>query len=260
MMSETIPPEKRIPVVEMFGPTVQGEGAVIGQQTYFIRFGLCDYRCTQCDSMHAVDPNLVKANAKWLSCQEIFDQFIRFRKEGTTKNVTFSGGNPCIHNLDKLADDLHEAGYKVHVETQGTFCPYWLWHCSSVCVSPKGPGMGERLEMNRLDTFISAFQRHRGLYLKFVLFDQRDVETASMLYERYVLPGALGPEQFFLSLGNPWPPSNDGQSKPTLDEHRRFLCERYTSLLEDIAGDKNLSNVRFLPQLHVLLWGNKQGV
>ena len=47
-------------VVETFGPTIQGEGPYAGRVCHFVRFGGCDYRCTWCDSMHAVDPGLVR--------------------------------------------------------------------------------------------------------------------------------------------------------------------------------------------------------
>ena len=44
-----------IRISEIFGPTIQGEGALIGQPTVFVRTGGCDYRCSWCDSLHAVD-------------------------------------------------------------------------------------------------------------------------------------------------------------------------------------------------------------
>src|SRR3954468_13869427 len=91
---------KKLPLVEMFGPTIQGEGVVIGQQTYFMRFGLCDYKCTMCDSMNAVNPMLVKQNAQYITQPEIVAQFMESTyKEGSSKWVTLSGGNPCIHDL-----------------------------------------------------------------------------------------------------------------------------------------------------------------
>ena len=55
------------PVVEIFGPTVQGEGPDAGVPAYFVRFGGCDFRCSWCDSMHAVDPAEVRANAERLT-------------------------------------------------------------------------------------------------------------------------------------------------------------------------------------------------
>lgn len=45
-----------IAVSEIFGPTVQGEGAVIGKPTVFVRTGGCDYPCSWCDSKFAVLP------------------------------------------------------------------------------------------------------------------------------------------------------------------------------------------------------------
>ena len=42
-------------IAEIFGPTIQGEGALIGEPTVFVRAGGCDYRCSWCDSLHAVD-------------------------------------------------------------------------------------------------------------------------------------------------------------------------------------------------------------
>ena len=55
------------PVIEVFGPTIQGEGAEAGLPTHFVRFGGCDYRCSWCDTMYAVDPAVLWATAERLS-------------------------------------------------------------------------------------------------------------------------------------------------------------------------------------------------
>src|SRR5438105_206992 len=55
------------PVIEVFGPTVQGEGPDAGRPAYFVRFGGCDYRCSWCDSMYAVEPADVRSHAEHLS-------------------------------------------------------------------------------------------------------------------------------------------------------------------------------------------------
>lgn len=262
--SATQKQSKRVPLVEMFGPTIQGEGAVIGQQTYFMRFGLCDYKCKMCDSMHAVDPTSVKENASYLTNVEIYDQFMKFRKENTTRWITYSGGNPCIHDLLELTTRLRQAGFYISVETQGTFCPKWLEQVNMISCSPKGPGMGEKLELPILDKFVNALQWHRGIYLKVVIFDERDLEVARMLYERYVLSEILSPAQFYLSQGNPYLPqggthTSSGESLKTANI-RDYLCKQYVEMLPSILNDRYLCNVKFLPQLHVWLYGNKQGV
>ena len=50
-----VPAMTTLRIAEIFGPTIQGEGALIGEPTVFVRAGGCDYRCSWCDSMHAVD-------------------------------------------------------------------------------------------------------------------------------------------------------------------------------------------------------------
>ena len=47
---------KKVRVSEIFGPTVQGEGPLIGKPTVFVRTGGCDYRCNWCDTLYAVLP------------------------------------------------------------------------------------------------------------------------------------------------------------------------------------------------------------
>lgn len=39
---------KKLPVIELFGPTIQGEGLMIGKRSHFVRFGGCGYRCSWC--------------------------------------------------------------------------------------------------------------------------------------------------------------------------------------------------------------------
>ncbi len=248
---------KKIPLVEVFGPTIQGEGAVIGQQTYFLRFGLCDYKCTMCDSMHAVDPKQVKANAKWLTQFEIYSALMDKYVQDSTKWVTFSGGNPCIHDLTELVNGLREDSWMIAVETQGTLAPHWLHRCHLITISPKGPGMGENTNLDELDEFIDRLgsATHKA-NLKIVVFDERDLEFARMIYERYLIVKGLA-MPFFLSQGNPWPP---GMERGTGQyEYVHMQIEGFKQLFDQIKADPLLSKARLLPQFHSWLWGNEKG-
>lgn len=260
--------DKKIPLVEMFGPTVQGEGSVIGLQTYFLRFGLCDYKCTMCDSMHAVDPMVVRAKAEWLTQQEIWNKFSGFHKPNTTQWVTFSGGNPCIHDLDQLITLLKLHNFQISVETQGTLSPAWLHRIDDLTISPKGPGMGEKTDLEVLDMFVykntyigGLAPRRRPVNMKVVIFDQRDIEFAAMIAERYCMNGNSNDMKMYLSLGNPTPPDNDG--KPKAGEKYEEMVMRqiglYKMLYEDISTHPILSQAKWLPQWHLLVWGNVKG-
>ncbi len=284
---------KKIPLVETFGPTIQGEGTVIGQQTYFLRFGLCDYRCAMCDSLHAVLPQEVKKNAQWLTQEEIFDQFQAYRrsKEYSTNWVTFSGGNPAMHDLKALVTAMHGQGLKINVETQGTIYKDWLSRVDSLTISPKGPGMMEPKGHTQkvFESFITSLEDggQWGYYLdngelqlpniciKIVVFDQRDLEFARDIFTYLkgcpLFSGKDTSNHFYLSLGNTTPPNPDGS--PLLDpdypmeegialttaKMHQTMLQNYRMLSEDIMQDSILSLVRFLPQWHTFVWGNSQG-
>lgn len=246
-------PEKKFPIVEMFGPTIQGEGAVIGMQTMFIRFGGCDYRCTKCDSLHAVLPKEVKANSIYMTAIEIYAKLSSIA--GHCKTVTFSGGNPCMHDLTALVRLLKQDGWTICVETQGTLYHSWLEQCDYVTVSPKGPGMGEKFEEDRLDYFHEMLSDQQAyLSFKVVIMDQRDIEFAKHVASRY--PDV----DLYLSLGNPYPPppaiADEGR------EHSRTLSQellaRMAIVWEQVKLEPILARARFLPQLHVLLWDNER--
>lgn len=289
----SLPSNKKIPVVEMFGPTIEGEGAVIGQQTMFIRFGLCDYKCAQCDSKHAVDPELVKALAVWQTQDEIADSLLAMMKAKNCehiRNITFSGGNPCIHELSQLVYRLHAAGKKVIVETQGTKYPSWLGLVDHLSVSPKSPGMGEKFDPHVFQAFLSKALGHHqkevaigynyayecSLSIKVVVFSAQDIEFAvgiSELCKEHEWIGLW--DNFYLSLGNPNPPEFALQSEypyPQFPEAVQGvidtnltskktlvfdLISRYNNLSEEIMQDPRLHFAKFLPQLHVWVWGNE---
>ena len=246
--------EKTFPVMEIFGPTIQGEGLVAGTQTHFIRFGLCDYKCTKCDSMHAVDPLSVKQHAEYLTIDEII---ARVSKLPEVPWITLSGGNPAIHRLDFLVVELGRLGYKVAVETQGTLAPSWLHLVDVLTVSPKSPGMGETFEPDKFTNFLDLFHKHQGLNIKIPVFNQIDLDFAAEVYE-LAQGWVANRDIFYLSLGNPWPPGSENEPVADEDLVQQLLME-YKSMFEDIKTTPRLKHFRFLPQLHVLVWGNARG-
>src|SRR4051812_37910168 len=131
------PSVRTYPVVEIFGPTIQGEGAEAGLATHFLRVGGCDYRCSWCDTMYAVDPATVRAHARKLTTTQIVDEIENLA--GAPEWVTISGGNPALHELGQVVDELHASGYRVSVETQGSRWRDWLASVDRLTISPKPP-------------------------------------------------------------------------------------------------------------------------
>lgn len=265
----TTRPDKKIPLVEAFGPTVQGEGFMVGMRTSFLRFGLCDYECKMCDSLHAVKPDQVKANAEWLTQEEIANKLITLHDPNgefllNSEWVTFSGGNPCIHNLEELIKrirgfDVTHGSIRIAVETQGTFLPAWLHMCDVITCSPKSPGMGEQFEADKFARFVLTFQHHVGFNVKVVIFSQQDVEFLKMVNDivRDINPALA--DRVYASLGNPYPPGQVPEGL-TDDDLKIELLNSYKILTEDMLLERDLMNVKFLPQMHVLTWANLQKV
>lgn len=227
------------PVIEIFGPTIQGEGAEAGVPTHFIRLGGCDYRCSWCDTLYAVDPATVRDTAVKRSAEEIVRDVAAL--PGRPEWVAISGGNPALHDAQALVDGLHVAGFKVAVETQGSLFKPWLNDVERLTVSPKPPssGMASPAHDAQLEAFLAQARRDT-LALKFVCFDGTDLAWAK---ER-MLEGV----PTFLSAGTPVPATRDG------------LADSYRRLCEAVAADPELAHVRVLPQLHVIAWGDARGV
>ena len=74
----------KIPVLEIFGPTIQGEGRVIGRKTMFVRTAGCDYRCSWCDSAFTWDGS-AKEDIKLMTAEEIYNQL---KKSAVTVLIT----------------------------------------------------------------------------------------------------------------------------------------------------------------------------
>jgi 7-carboxy-7-deazaguanine synthase len=87
--------------------------------------------------------------------------------------------------------------------------------------------------------------------MKVVVFDEADYAYAKEVGRRF-------PEvPMYLQVGNDDPPGPDATDETETDTGK--LLERYEWLAEKIVAD-GWNDVTVLPQLHVLVWGNKRGV
>ncbi|MEP2943716.1 MAG: 7-carboxy-7-deazaguanine synthase QueE [Hyphomicrobiales bacterium] len=240
---------KDIRISEIFGPTIQGEGALIGQPTVFVRTGGCDYRCTWCDSLHAVDPTY-RHDWEALSAEVIFEK-IKTLSSGNPLTVTLSGGNPAIQPLGDLIKLGQEAGYQFALETQGSISQDWFGDLNMLVLSPKPPSSGEQVKWDMFDECIARAGRATKVVMKIVIFNDRDYAWARDTADRYpALP-------LYLQTGNHTPPHPEDDDDDDIDIDA--INER-TRWLVDKALSDQWFNVHILPQLHVLIWGNKRGV
>ena len=228
-------------VIETFGPTIQGEGPYAGRVCHFVRFGGCDYRCSWCDSIQAVDPALVRV-ADDLTEREIVDELLQLP---VAPMIVLSGGNPALQRLDRLLDQLRAMYQIIAIETQGSVWRGWLSRVDSLVVSPKPPSSGEATPAHwqALARFMDNAMTHPGLVLKVVIFDDDDLDWLC----RSVLT-AYPNVALYLSVGT------DPEDTPST------LGDRYAWLCEQVTHEPSLHGASVLPQLHVIAWGHRVGV
>lgn len=230
-----------LPVLEIFGPTFQGEGRAIGQKTMFVRTAGCDYHCNWCDSAFTWDGS---EKPKRMTSDEVIAALDEL---GTYDYVTLSGGNPALlaANMAELVSKLKARGVTLAVETQGSRWQEWLKDIDQVTLSPKPPSSKMEVNMETLDFIVSQLDPDKVTY-KIPVFDDDDLAFAKMIQERY------NPDVLYLSAGNP-DPNNDGDIVAG-------QLKRLGELWERVAKDDSWGNVRVLPQLHTLVYDNQRGV
>ncbi|MDQ6421816.1 7-carboxy-7-deazaguanine synthase QueE [Paenibacillus sp. LHD-117] len=242
------PKARPIPVLEVFGPTVQGEGMVVGRKTMFVRTAGCDYSCSWCDSAFTWD-GTGKDDIRLMSAAEIIEELDRVGGR-TFDHVTISGGNPALlPQLSALIDGLHERGIAVALETQGSRWQPWFAEIDDLTLSPKPPSSGMSTDWEALDGIVGRLtEAGRSFCLKVVVFDDADLDYARSVHARY--PGV----PFYLQAGN----GNLTETEPL--RMLPYLVERYEWLIGKAMADETFRRVHVLPQLHTWVWGNKKGV
>lgn len=88
--------------------SLQGEGFHTGVPAVFLRFSGCNLKCPFCDTLHA-DGREMDA-----------DEIVRLISSYPSRHVVITGGEPAMQLDAALVDRLHENGWFVQVETNGT--------------------------------------------------------------------------------------------------------------------------------------------
>src|SRR5262245_62432069 len=101
-----MPDPRRYLVKEMFGPTLQGEGAHAGRPCVFLRFAACNLACTWCDTDFAPE------GATKHSAAQIVARLVELDVH-RSRMVVVTGGEPTLQWDAELADAVHGAGLRI---------------------------------------------------------------------------------------------------------------------------------------------------
>ena len=223
------------PVIETF-TSIQGEGTRVGRVANFVRLAGCNLACRWCDTEYAWKPGVMTRPTPRAAAEIAAEA-------PAGADIVITGGEPLLHNLCPLVGAF--AGRHVTVETNGTIPP------SCVCVSlwSVSPKVGSSGHTPRPDVLEGLLKKSPSLIqFKFVVGGPGDLAEALALLASLPLVAVQGVPVILQPVGSP------GDSR-----------EASLGALEALAGmvvgspDWAPYQVRVLPQLHRLLWGERRG-
>lgn len=251
-----------IPIVEIFGPTLQGEGPNVGARCIFVRVKGCSFKCKWCDSKFTWNDHAIEATE--YEPDELSYYVIGLCKSTNCYHVVLTGGNPCLYSFGQFILDCHAENILVDIETQGDIIPNWLTCIDTIVFSPKAPSSGMLDTYDKITDYIMNSDYDKlSAAIKVPVFSEEDIDFARK-YARFVNGfKTKNDSQFdvkkyaqlrmYLSVGN-----TDVNTKESIRD--RVLADYETLLNKINENPEHFENVYILPQLHTLVWGNKQGV
>jgi 7-carboxy-7-deazaguanine synthase len=201
--------------------SIQGEGILIGIPTTFVRVTGCNLRCSWCDTKYAYEEG-----------EEMSSEEVITKVKGYSQNhVCVTGGEPLLQiDVISLIQNLVDEGYEVCLETNGSKSIEDIPCLGAMVISLdiKCPSSGMQKEMDFSNLELLSLNDQ----LKFIIADLKDYEYAKETIAKYKPICSL----IMTPVGG------------------RKLKDLAEWVLKDGL------NVRVLPQLHKLIWGEKKGV
>jgi len=201
--------------------SVQGEGLYMGRPTVFIRLTGCNLRCKWCDTKYAFE------DGDKMTVEEVLAKV----EEYGIKEVCITGGEPLLQDeVIGLMFRLIDGGYHIVLETNGSInieeVPAEDEVSIAMDIKCPSSGMADRMLFSNIELL------GPGDFLKFVVADEKDYDYAMDILDTYQ-------------------PECEAVFTPVGGADLKWLAER---LIEDRARD-----IRILPQLHKIIWGNERG-
>ena len=221
-------------IAELFY-SLQGEGALVGVPSVFIRTSGCNLRCSWCDTPYT----------SWQpeGNEMALEQILREVRAYPARHVVVTGGEPMIlPDAVALTERLRALGLHITIETAGTvFRPV---ACDLMSISPKlsnstpdGPWAAQHDRLRIQPEVLAELMGRYPYQLKFVIAQPGDMAEVRALLE------TLRAERERVIL------MPEGIDRDVLRERSLWLAE--------ICKDEGF---RFSPRLHVELYGNQRGV
>lgn len=201
--------------------SLEGEGPYIGIPTFFIRLTGCNLRCEWCDTKYSY------SGGEQRTVESLIEETLGYE----TKYVCITGGEPLLQkDVYKLMYKLLEKERRIILETSGSI---------SIEDVPTEDDLIIAMDIKTPSSKMVEYNLYNNIemlgmkdYLKFVISNETDFEFSKEIMKKYEFDGEI----IFQPVGG-------------MD--LKWLAEKVL---------KEKLNVRVLPQLHKIIWGDRRGV
>ncbi|QKF72475.1 7-carboxy-7-deazaguanine synthase [Aliarcobacter faecis] len=251
-------------VNEIFGPTIQGEGKLLGTPSIFIRFGKCNFKCAgfnveyetpsgkkkcACDSYYAVDMEFRDSWKIYNSHLDIVNEVDKLLKnfEYNYKiDIVITGGEPLLYWNDLEFQNLLKyyinKKHRVTIETNASLNIDFKEDYQKNILFSMSVKLSNSLEplkkrVNKI-TLTKILENTKKSYLKFVIGD--DFLEKAMTEIKDILKDIPKCEVYLMPLGDT-ASSIDKNSLEVVN-----LAIKY--------------GFKYSDRLHIRIWNNQRGV
>ncbi|WP_121627538.1 7-carboxy-7-deazaguanine synthase QueE [Poseidonibacter antarcticus] len=249
---------------EIFGPTIQGEGKLVGTPSIFIRFGKCNFNCVGfnveyetpsgikkcgCDSFYAVDKEFKNSWTNYKSYEEIVSEVNKLTLKSSNHykiDIVITGGEPLLYwnkqEFQKLLKHYIEDGHQVTIETNASLNLNFTQDYQKKIIFSMSVKLSNSLESLKkrvnYETLRKILKETQNSYLKFVI-DTKILEEAKNEIQT-ILKNIPKVKVYLMPLGDTASSINDN-------------CEEVIQLAIDYG-------YIYSDRLHIRVWDNKRGV
>lgn len=244
---------------EIFGPTIQGEGKLVGNPSVFIRFGKCNFRCVgfaveyetpsgikkcSCDSYYAVDPAF-KENWHQMDAHTVIKEVAKLEPNYKV-DIVITGGEPLLYwnkpEFQAVLKHYVQGGYKVTIETNASLNIHFdydyqkkLLFSMSVKLSNSLEPLSKRINTQTLTTIL---KETKDSYLKFVI--DKDFISQAKDEISTILSSIPHSDVYLMPMGD---------TAEQINEH----CHSVIHMAIEMG-------YKYCDRLHIRVWDNKRGV
>lgn len=249
---------------EIFGPTIQGEGRLVGTPSVFIRFGKCNFKCVgfnveyetpsgikkcACDTYYAVDPEFKESWTKYKTYDEIVnevDKLTNLYDYDYKMDIVITGGEPLLYwnkkEFQNLLKHYINNGHQVTIETNASLNLNFTEEYQKKILFSMSVKLSNSLEPLKkrvnYETLEKVLTNTKDSYLKFVI--NKDFMQKAQEEIKTILSNIPRCEVYLMPMGD---------DAKTINENDEAVIN---------MAIKN--GFKYCDRLHIRVWNNKRGV